>query len=103
MELAGGKNVYGKDTSGDENGFVSINPEDIVQRKPDIIMVFAHYNEESAFKYMKEEFKSNSAWQYYDAVKNDNIVYLPSKYFGMSATLDWKESLNYLKPVLYGE
>ena len=103
VELAGGKNVYGKDTSGDENGFVSINPEDIVQKKPDIIMVFAHYNEESAFKYMKEEFKSNSAWQYYDAVKNDNIVYLPSKYFGMSATLDWKESLNYLKPVLYGE
>lgn len=103
VELAGGKNVYGKDTSGDENGFVSINPEDMVQKNPDIIMVFAHYNEESAFKYMKDEFKSNSAWQYYDAVKKDNIVYLPSEYFGMSATLDWKDSLDYLKPVLYGE
>lgn len=103
VELAGGKNVYGKDTSGDENGFVSINPEDMVQKNPDIIMVFAHYNEESAFKYMKDEFKSDSAWQYYDAVKKDNIVYLPSEYFGMSATLDWKDSLDYLKPVLYGE
>lgn len=103
VELAGGKNVYGKDTSGDENGFVSINPEDMVQNNPDIIMVFAHYNEESAFKYMKDEFKSDSAWQYYDAVKKDNIVYLPSEYFGMSATLDWKDSLDYLKPVLYGE
>lgn len=103
VELAGGKNVYGKDTMGDENGFVSINPEDMVQKDPDIIMVFAHYNEDSAFKYMKDEFKSDSAWQYYDAVKSDNIVYLPSEYFGMSATLDWKESLDYLKPVLYGE
>lgn len=103
VELAGGKNVYGKDTSGDENGFVSINPEDMVQKNPDIIMVFAHYNEDSAFKYMKDEFKSDSAWQYYDAVKKDNIVYLPSEYFGMSATLDWKDSLEYLKPVLYGE
>lgn len=103
VELAGGKNVYGKDTSGDENGFVSINPEDMVQKNPDIIMVFAHYNEESAFKYMKDEFKTDSAWQYYDAVKKDNIVYLPSEYFGMSATLDWKNSLDYLKPVLYGE
>lgn len=103
VELAGGKNVYGKDTSGDENGFVSINPEDMVQKNPDIIMVFAHYNEESAFKYMKDEFKTDSAWQYYDAVKKDNIVYLPSEYFGMSATLDWKDSLDYLKPVLYGE
>lgn len=103
VELAGGKNVYGKDTSGDENGFVSINPEDMVQKNPDIIMVFAHYNEASAFKYMKDEFKTDSAWQYYDAVKKDNIVYLPSEYFGMSATLDWKDSLDYLKPVLYGE
>lgn len=103
VELAGGKNVYGKDTNGDENGFVSINPEDMIQKDPDIIMVFAHYNEESAFEYMKEEFKTNSSWQYYDAVKNDNIVYLPSEYFGMSATLDWKDSLDYLKPVLYGE
>lgn len=103
VELAGGKNVYGKDTNGDENGFVSINPEDMIQKDPDMIMVFAHYNEESAFEYMKEEFKTNSSWQYYDAVKNDSIVYLPSEYFGMSATLDWKESLDYLKPVLYGE
>lgn len=103
VELAGGKNVYGKDTNGDENGFVSINPEDMIQKDPDMIMVFAHYNEESAFEYMKEEFKTNSSWQYYDAVKNDNIVYLPSEYFGMSATLDWKESLDYLKPILYGD
>lgn len=103
VELAGGKNVYGKDTNGDENGFVSINPEDMVQKDPDMIMVFAHYNEESAFKYMKNEFKTNKSWQYYDAVKNNNIVYLPSEYFGMSATLDWKDSLEYLKPVLYGE
>lgn len=103
VELAGGKNVYGKDTNGDENGFVSINPEDMIQKDPDMIMVFAHYNEESAFEYMKEEFKTNSSWQYYDAVKNDNIVYLPSEYFGMSATLEWKDSLDYLKPVLYGD
>ena len=103
VELAGGKNVYGIKTSGDENGFVSINPEDMVKKKPDMIMIFAHYNEKSAFKYMKNEFKTNKFWQYYDAVKNDNIVYLPSKYFGMSATLDWKDSLDYLKPILYGE
>lgn len=103
VELAGGKNVYGKDTKGDENGFVTINPEDMVQKDPDKILVFAHYNEESAFEYMKQEFKTNSAWEYYDAVKNDEIYYLPSKYFGMSATLAWTDALDYLKPILYGE
>lgn len=103
VELAGGKNVYDKDTNGDENGFVTINPEDMVQKAPDKILVFAHYNEDSAFEYMKEEFKTNSAWEYYDAVKNDEIYYLPSEYFGMSATLAWTDALDYLKPILYGE
>lgn len=103
IKLAGGNNVYGSDYKGDENGFVNINPEDIVQKKPDRIFVFAHYAEEDAFNYMKGEFKNNASWQYFDAVKNGNITYLPSEYFGMSATLSWTESLEYLEPVMRGE
>lgn len=103
IKLAGGKNVYGSDYKGDENGFVNINPEDMVQKNPDRIFVFAHYAEEDAFKYMKSEFESNASWQYFDAVKIGNITYLPSEYFGMSATLSWTESLEYLKPILRGD
>lgn len=102
VELAGGENVY-DNHQGDENGFVSINPEDMIQKNPDKIFVFAHYNETEAFAYMEEEFKTDSTWQYYDAVKNNEIYYLPSELFGMSATFDWTESLDYLKPILYGE
>ena len=103
VELAGGKNVYSKDYVDDENGFININPEDMVQKAPDMILVFAHYSEDSAFEYMRNEFETNGAWQHYDAVKNGNIRYLPSKYFGMSATLDWKEALEFLKPILNGD
>lgn len=103
VRLAGGNNVYGSDYKGDENGFVNINPEDIVQKKPDRIFVFAHYAEEDAFKYMESEFETNTSWQYFDAVKNGRITYLPSEYFGMSATLSWTKSLDYLKPVMSGE
>ena len=103
VKLAGGKNVYGSNYKGDENGFVNINPEDIVQKKPDRIMVFAHYAEEDAFKYMKSEFESNGSWQYFDAVKNGKITYLPSEFFGMSATLSWTESLEYLEPIFHGD
>ncbi len=103
VKLAGGVNVYDSNTNGDENGFVSVNPEDMVQRNPDMILVFAHYSQDSAFTYMQEEFETNNAWQYYDAVKNHEIYYLPSEYFGMSASLDWTEALDYLKPILYGE
>lgn len=103
VKLAGGINVYGSDYKGDENGFVNINPEDIVQKKPDRIFVFAHYAEEDAFNYMKGEFKNNASWQYFDAVKNGSITYLPSEYFGMSATLSWTESLEYLEPIMRGD
>lgn len=102
VELAGGSNVYAN-YEGDENGIVSINPEDMIQKNADKIFVFAHYNEEEAFKYMEEEFKTNSNWQYYSAVKNDKVYYLPSELFGMSATLLWTDSLEHLKPILYGE
>lgn len=99
VKLAGGTNVYGSDYKGDENGFVNINPEDMVQKDPDRIMVFAHYAEEEAFAYMEKEFAENRTWQYYEAVKEGNITYLPSKYFGMSANLDWTDALDYLAPV----
>lgn len=103
VKLAGGKNVYGADYQGDENGFVNINPEDIVQKEVDRILVFAHYAEEDAFRYMESEFESNVSWQYFDAVKEHRITYLPSEYFGMSATLSWTESLEYLAPIFCGE
>lgn len=102
VELAGGVNVY-TGYEGDESGFMSINPEDMVQRNPDKILVFAHYSEEAAFAYMENEFATNEAWQYYDAVQNGEVYYLPRAYFNMSATLAWTDALDYLQPVLYGE
>ena len=51
---------------------------------------------------MEDEFETNPAWQYYQAVEDGEIYYLPSSCFGMSATLSWTEALDYLQPVLYG-
>ncbi len=102
VSLAGGQNVY-SDYEGTQEGFISINPEDMVQKDPDMILVFAHYNEEAAFTYMESEFETNAAWSYYSAVNEGNIVYLPSEYFGMSATLRWSTALEYLEPYFFGE
>jgi len=103
VELAGGENVYAN-YAGDENGFVNINAEDMIQRDPDIILVFAHYSEDAAFAFMDAEFADNETWQYYDAVQEGRVYYLPSASFGMSASLSsWKEGLAYLQPLFYGE
>ena len=103
VRLAGGENVYPAGTKGDENGFVSINPEDIASREADIILVFAHYAEEDAFAYMKEELSVSASWQHFKAIKEGRVAYLPSKYFGMSATFAWTDALEYLAPILHGE
>lgn len=101
VKLAGGRNIYDDNFKSDENGFVSISPEDMIQQNPDMILVFAHYSEERTFEYMKSEFEATPVWQYYDAVTEGQICYLPSEYFGMSATLDWTQALDYLRPVFY--
>lgn len=102
VELAGGANVY-SNYQGDENGFVSINPEDMIQRNPEKIFVFAHYSEEEAFAEMKKNFETEEIWKYFDAVQKGEVYYLTSELFGMSATMKWKDSLEELKPMLYGE
>lgn len=103
IKLAGGENVYNSSYNGDENGFVNINPEDVVQKDPDFIFVFAHYAEDDAFSYMENEFATSQTWQYFDAVKEGNIKYLPAEYFGMSADLSWTEGFKYLNYIMYGE
>lgn len=102
VEMAGGENVYA-DYEEEQEGFISINPEDMVQKDPDIILVYAHYSEEAAFAYMEEEFETNDAWSYFTAVQEDEIYYLPLETFNMSANLSWTEALEYLEPILYGE
>lgn len=52
---------------------------------------------------MKSEFENSTSWQHLAAVKNEDISYLPSEYFGMSATLSWTDALEYLKPILHGD
>ncbi len=103
LRLAGARNVYGEDYATDESGFLTINTEDLIQKTPDKIFVFAHYSEEDAFSYMRQQFQDDTMWQYLSAATNGEIYYLPSAYFGMSASLNWTEALDYLQPLLYGE
>ena len=48
-------------------------------------------------------FKNNDIWQHFRAVEEDNVYYLDSKLFSMSANFDYPEALDVLQPILYGE
>lgn len=99
LDLAGGINVY----AGTSDEFLNVNPEDMLVKNPDIILRTAHAMPEDVLEMFDEEFKSNDIWGHFDAVKNDKVYDLPHEYFGMSATFDYQEGLEYLKGVLYGE
>lgn len=99
LDLAGGINVY----AGTSDEFLNVNPEDMLEKNPDIILRTAHAMPEDVLEMFDEEFKSNDIWGHFDAVKNNKVYDLPHEYFGMSATLDYQEGLEYLKGVLYGE
>ena len=102
VSIAGGTNVYPSTDSEDDYGFVSVNPEDMVTTDPDVILIFAHYDEEDAFAYMQEEMQTEESWQYYDAVTEGKVYYLPSDLFGMSADLNWSDGVDYLQELFFG-
>lgn len=100
VKLAGGENVY----AGESGNYIIANTEDIIKKDPDVIVCTAHGGlDETAYKYLKDDFKNNDIWQHFRAVEEDKVYYLDSSLFGMSATFDYPEALNILKPILYGE
>lgn len=98
VKLAGGENVYG---DGDGQDFLNINAEDMVDKKPDIILRTAHALPEQVQQMFAEEFKENDVWKHFDAVKNNKVYDLDSKKFGMSATFAYQEALKDLEKMLY--
>ena len=100
VKLAGGENVY----AGESGNYIIANTEDIIKKDPDVIVCTAHGGlDETAYKYLKDDFKNNDIWQHFRAVEEDHVYYLDSSLFGMSATFDYPEALNVLQPILYGE
>lgn len=98
-ELAGGENVVRDDAE----EFLPINTEELVKLNPDMILRTSHTMSEEVMEEFDEEFKKNDIWKHFDAVKNNKVYNLDNKYFGMSATMGYKEGLKKLDELFYGE
>ena len=105
VKLAGGKNVYGAGYVTDGTGVITnYSLEDMAQKDPDIILVFAHFSEEYAFAYIEELTETNAVWKNFRAVQNGDVYYLSAEDgFGVSANLGWTQALETLKPIFFGE
>ena len=100
VKLAGGVNVYG---DGDGQDFLNINPEDMVEKAPDIILRTSHALPEQVKKMFAEEFATNDIWKHFEAVQNARVYDLDNEKFGMSANFQYEEALKELETFLYRE
>ena len=105
VKLAGGKNVYGEGYVSDGTGVITnYSLEDMAQKDPDIILVFAHFSEEYAFAYIEELTETDTVWKNFRAVQSGKVYYLSSgDGFGVSANLEWTTALETLRPIFFGE
>lgn len=69
---------------------------------PEKILVIVHALPEETKAALEAEMESDSAWQNINAVKEGNVIYLDSKYFGMSANLKVIEGLEMLSDIVHG-
>ncbi len=99
VKLAGGENVY----PDEDQQFLTVNTEDMLEKDPDIILRTAHAMPEKVHEMFQDEFKNNDVWKHFRAVKEDKVFDLNTKIFGMSANFSYKEALGDLEKVFYGQ
>ena len=97
VELAGGQNVY----SDEEQDFINVNTEDMLQKDPDIILRTSHAMPDQVKDMFAKEFKENSIWKNFTAVKKGQVYDLSNEEYGMSANFEYQKGLNHLKKILY--
>lgn len=83
LEKVGGENIA-SDFPHEENypQYASLSVEKIIERNPEVVMLITHGDPEAVKDAFEEEMSENAAWKNLDAVKNGNVVVLPSHLFG---------------------
>lgn len=83
LEKAGGENIA-SDFPQEESypQYASLSVEKIIERNPKVVMLITHGDPEAVKEAFEGEMEKNAAWKNLDAVKNGNVVVLPSHLFG---------------------
>jgi len=77
--------------------------EKLVEGDPDLVLVVTMGNMEDIKKRMKDDIASNPAWAGLRAVKQDQVVFLPSELFQMNPGIRFHEAVEYMAQVVYPE
>ncbi|MGX7112823.1 heme ABC transporter substrate-binding protein IsdE [Gemella cuniculi] len=96
VKLAGGENIIKNSEE-----FSQLNLETALNEQPDFILRTAHAMPDVVMEMFKKEFETNKSWSHFSAVKNNKVIDLDSKIFGMTAGYDYQTALNSLFDTFY--
>lgn len=99
IEGAGGENAI----QGPSEEYLASNTEYLQQSKPDIILRMAHGMPDEVMKTFDKEFKTNTVWKHFDAVKNGRVYDLEEPLFQTTANLQVDDALEELYRIFYEE
>lgn len=75
--------------------------ETLAEQNPEIIFVTSMGNVEEIKASLQESINSNEAWQTIQAIKNNQIYYLPQNLFLLSPGLDYPEAVKFMAKQIY--
>lgn len=96
VKRAGGENVM----AGQTVEYLPSNTEYLHESNPDIILRLAHGMPAEVVEMFNEEFKTNTIWKHFSAVKTGKVYDLEEELFGTTASLQAPEALNQLTKLL---
>lgn len=97
ITATGGENAI----QGPSEEYLASNTEYLQQSKPDIILRLAHGMPDEVMDMFDKEFKTNTVWKHFDAVKNDRVYDLSEPLFQTTANLQVDDALDYLQDIFY--
>ncbi|WP_374723061.1 ABC transporter substrate-binding protein [Peribacillus tepidiphilus] len=100
LKKAGGENIASSFSQlKDFPGYANLSTERIIVSNPDVIFMITHTNTNETKKAMIK-LMSTSSWRNLKAVKNKNIVFLPSNLFAASPGIKITEALDHMNKEL---
>lgn len=94
LEKSGGVNIAA-DFPEEENypQYASFSSEKIIEANPELIMLITHGDPDGVKEAFEEEMSEDATWKNLDAVKNDQVIVLPSHLFGSNPGTKVTEAL----------
>lgn len=100
LKSAGGKNIASDLPALDQYPtYANLSVEKIVEGNPQVIFLITHSDPASVKEGFEKQMSESAAWKNLDAVKNDQIIILPSDLFDNPGT-QVVESIDYMRNTL---